>query len=113
MSEYIPFARPDTQPTAPPTAHDRQGCLHTAASDEPAAHVGGRRSDSRRAAGMAGSITLFTVAGIDIRMHLTFPLILLWAALQFGLFLAKMPPAAYGRLIPPSALPHTRPVRSE
>ncbi len=30
------------------------------------------------------SLKLFTVRGIDIRLHLTFPLILLWAAFQFG-----------------------------
>ncbi len=33
---------------------------------------------------MGGSLKLFTVRGIDIRLHLTFPLILLWAAFQFG-----------------------------
>jgi stage IV sporulation protein FB len=33
---------------------------------------------------MGNSIRLFTVRGIDIRMHITFPLILVWAALQFG-----------------------------
>lgn len=30
------------------------------------------------------SIRLFTVRGIPVRMHITFPLILLWAAVQFG-----------------------------
>jgi Zn-dependent protease len=30
------------------------------------------------------SIKLFRVAGIDIKMHITFPLILVWGALQFG-----------------------------
>lgn len=34
---------------------------------------------------MGQSIKLFSVRGIDIRMHITFPLILVWAALQFGL----------------------------
>lgn len=34
---------------------------------------------------MDGSIKLFRVWGIDIRMHPTFPLILVWAALQYGL----------------------------
>lgn len=34
---------------------------------------------------MGQSIKLFSVRGIDIRMHITFPLILIWAALQFGL----------------------------
>jgi Zn-dependent protease len=34
---------------------------------------------------MGQSIKLFSVRGIDIRMHVTFPLILIWSALQFGL----------------------------
>ncbi len=34
---------------------------------------------------MGGSIYLFKLAGIDLRMHITFPLILLWGALRFGL----------------------------
>lgn len=34
-----------------------------------------------------GSLKLFSVRGIDIRLHYTFPLILLYAALQFGVFL--------------------------
>jgi Zn-dependent protease len=34
---------------------------------------------------MGGSIRLFSVRGIDIKMHVTFPLILIWAAFQFGL----------------------------
>lgn len=34
---------------------------------------------------MGSSLKLFTVRGIDIRLHVTFPLILLWAAFQFGL----------------------------
>ncbi len=34
---------------------------------------------------MDNSIKLFRVAGIDIKMHITFPLILVWGALQFGL----------------------------
>lgn len=33
---------------------------------------------------MGGSIPLFSVRGISIRMHLTFPLILIWGAIQFG-----------------------------
>lgn len=33
------------------------------------------------------SLKLFSVRGIDIRLHFTFPLILIWAALQFGVFL--------------------------
>ena len=35
---------------------------------------------------MESSIRLFSVRDIVIRMHITFPLILVWAALQFGLF---------------------------
>jgi Zn-dependent protease/CBS domain-containing protein len=35
---------------------------------------------------MGNSIKLFSVRGIAIRMHITFPLILVWTALQFGLF---------------------------
>ncbi len=31
-----------------------------------------------------GSLKLVTVKGIPIRMHITFPLILVWAAIQFG-----------------------------
>ncbi|MBE0690728.1 MAG: peptidase M50, partial [Anaerolineae bacterium] len=34
---------------------------------------------------MGGSIHLFHVRGISIRMHLTFPLILIWAMIQFGM----------------------------
>lgn len=34
---------------------------------------------------MGRSLKLFRIRGIDIRLHITFPLILLWAALQFGL----------------------------
>jgi Zn-dependent protease/CBS domain-containing protein len=34
---------------------------------------------------MDSSIRLFNVRGIAIRMHITFPLILVWAALQFGI----------------------------
>lgn len=33
---------------------------------------------------MSSSLKLFSVRGIDIRLHLTFPLILVWAAFQFG-----------------------------
>jgi stage IV sporulation protein FB len=46
------------------------------------------------------SIKLLTVSGIEIRMHLTFPLILLWGALQFGLVLGLgLPGAAFGVLV--------------
>ena len=34
---------------------------------------------------MGSSIRLFSVRGISIRVHITFPLILIWAAIQFGL----------------------------
>ncbi len=34
-----------------------------------------------------GSLKLFSVRGIDIRLHYTFPLILIYAALQFGIFI--------------------------
>jgi Zn-dependent protease len=33
---------------------------------------------------MGGSIKLFSVRGIAVKMHVTFPLILVWAAFQFG-----------------------------
>jgi Zn-dependent protease/CBS domain-containing protein len=33
---------------------------------------------------MGNSLRLFKVKGIDIRVHITFPLILIWAAVQFG-----------------------------
>ena len=33
---------------------------------------------------MGGSFKLFSIWGIDIKMHITFPLILIWAAVQFG-----------------------------
>ena len=34
---------------------------------------------------MGNSIRLFSVKGIDIKVHITFPLILVWSAVQFGL----------------------------
>ena len=34
---------------------------------------------------MGSSLRLFTVCGIDVRMHITFPLILVWGAIQFGI----------------------------
>lgn len=37
---------------------------------------------------MGGSFRLFSVRGIAIRIHITFPLILIWGAIQFG-FLAN------------------------
>jgi len=33
---------------------------------------------------MDRSLKLFSLRGIDVRLHMTFPLILIWAALQFG-----------------------------
>lgn len=33
---------------------------------------------------MGGSIKLFSIRGIAVRMHVTFPLILIWAGLQYG-----------------------------
>ena len=38
---------------------------------------------------MDGSIKLLRVWGIDIRMHLTFPLIVVWAAIQYGVLLGQ------------------------
>jgi len=38
---------------------------------------------------VGGSIYLMRIAGIDLRMHVTFPLILVWAAIQFGLLLGR------------------------
>ena len=35
---------------------------------------------------MNSSLKLFSIRGIAIRVHITFPLILVWAALQFGFF---------------------------
>jgi Zn-dependent protease/CBS domain-containing protein len=37
---------------------------------------------------MDSSVPLFRIKGIAVRMHMTFPLILIWAALQYG-FLAR------------------------
>jgi len=48
------------------------------------------------------SFKLFSVQGIDIKVHITFPLILIWAALQFG-FLGQegfsMSGAAFGVVV--------------
>lgn len=33
---------------------------------------------------MDSSVRLFSVRGIDIKVHVTFPLILIWAGIQFG-----------------------------
>ena len=45
---------------------------------------------------MRGSLRLITVRGIDIRLHFTFPLILIWAALQFGLLAGNLSGALFG-----------------
>ncbi len=45
---------------------------------------------------MGSSIKLFSVRGIDIRLHFTFPLILFWAALQFGLVGGGLESALFG-----------------
>jgi Zn-dependent protease len=49
---------------------------------------------------MNNAIKLFKVRGIDIKMHFTFPLILIWAALSFGYFRnAGFEGAVYGVLV--------------
>lgn len=45
---------------------------------------------------MKNSWKLLSVRGIDIRMHITFPLILVWAGLQFGLVGGSLESAAFG-----------------
>lgn len=45
---------------------------------------------------MKNSWKLLTVRGIDIRLHFTFPLILIWAALQFGLLSGNTSSALFG-----------------
>lgn len=45
---------------------------------------------------MGRSLKLFAIRGIDIRLHFTFPLILLWAALQFGLVGGGLESALFG-----------------
>ncbi len=45
---------------------------------------------------MGNSLKLFSVRGIDIRLHITFPLILLWAGLQFGLRAGSLDSALFG-----------------
>ena len=49
---------------------------------------------------MNNAIKLFKIRGIDIKMHVTFPLILIWAAVSFGYFRnAGLEGAAYGVLV--------------
>ncbi len=45
---------------------------------------------------MNRSLKLITVQGIDIRLHITFPLILAWAALQFGQMFGSLDGAMFG-----------------
>ena len=45
---------------------------------------------------MSRSLKLFTVRGIDVRLHFTFPLILFWAAFQFGTAGGSMSSALFG-----------------
>lgn len=48
---------------------------------------------------MGNSLKLFSVRGIDIRLHITFPLILLWAGLQFGLRTGTIESALFGVIV--------------
>lgn len=49
---------------------------------------------------MGGSLKLFSVRGISIRMHATFPLILIWAAVQFGVLSGGgVPGAVFGVIV--------------
>ena len=49
---------------------------------------------------MDNAIKLFRVRGIDIKIHFTFPLILIWAGLSFGLFQnGGVEGAVYGVLV--------------
>ncbi len=45
---------------------------------------------------MGNSLKLFKVRGIDIRLHFTFPLILIWAAIQFGALSGNFEGAIFG-----------------
>jgi Zn-dependent protease/CBS domain-containing protein len=45
---------------------------------------------------MNRSFRLLTIRGIDIRLHITFPLILLWAAIQFGAITGSAEGAIFG-----------------
>ncbi len=45
---------------------------------------------------MNRSFRLLTIRGIDLRLHITFPLILAWAALQFGLLFGTVNGAIFG-----------------
>jgi Zn-dependent protease len=48
---------------------------------------------------MNRSFRVLTVRGIDIRLHITFPLILLWAAFQFSSFGGGLSSAIFGVLV--------------
>ena len=45
---------------------------------------------------MNRSLRLLTIKGIDIRIHITFPLILFWAAFQFGTLFGSLNGALFG-----------------
>ncbi len=45
---------------------------------------------------MNKSLRLLTIKGIDLRVHITFPLILLWAAYQFGTLFGSVNGALFG-----------------
>ena len=45
---------------------------------------------------MGSSFRLFAIRGIDVKLHITFPLILLWAAFQFGLTDGNLTGALFG-----------------
>ena len=46
---------------------------------------------------MGSSIRLFSIRGIDLRLHITFPLILIWAGLQFGMRAGNLEGALFRR----------------
>jgi len=49
---------------------------------------------------MGNSFRLFTIRGIIVRMHITFPLILVWGAIQFGLLSGNgWPGAIFGVVV--------------
>ena len=45
---------------------------------------------------MNRSLRILTVSGIDLRLHITFPLILAWAAIQFGMMFGTIAGAIFG-----------------
>ncbi len=45
---------------------------------------------------MGSSFKLFSIRGIDVRIHITFPLILIWAGLQYGLRTGTLESALFG-----------------